>query len=64
MQEALALLAHAKVCLEIADQISDRREAQKLRTIAAEYRARARARELEDDPDTQRWGLNNDAYAS
>ena len=41
MQDAYYLRSQAELCLEIAGQMSDRRDAERLRANAADYLARA-----------------------
>jgi hypothetical protein len=41
MQDARYLRAQARLCLDIASQLSDARAAEKLRADAADYHARA-----------------------
>ena len=49
MQDARYLRAHAEFCLNLAAQISDGREAQNLRLMAADYLARAQKLEAGAD---------------
>jgi hypothetical protein len=50
MQDARYLRAQAALCLQIADQMSDPRSAEKMRADAADYHARAAAIEQGEPP--------------
>jgi len=55
VQDAHYFRAHAEFCLNLAEQISDAREAQNLRLTAADYLARAQKLEIDaagDEPPT------------
>ena len=52
MQDARYLRAQARLCLEIASQLSDPKAAERLRAEAADYHARAA--ELEEGPQPAR----------
>jgi hypothetical protein len=51
MQDARYLRAQAALCLEIAEQMSDPKSAEKMRADAAQYHARATTLEEGRDPD-------------
>ncbi len=54
MQDARYLRAQAALCLEIADQLSDPKGAEKMRADAAKYQDRAAQLEEGEDPQPTR----------